>query len=474
MHRVHRRQVTSIPPTPTDAAFTGAATLNTNTAQINTESLVADNSATGGGVLSPTTLSLVSSSSSNTAAGPTNSETSQSANSSSSIPIGTVIGICVGVFAGLSAILLLFFYFSRRRVNNYAPQGTGREAERRKSGRELWVKMEEQDGDGSYEKYAIKRTTMTSTAPSSGTGATAVGRSITVKSAKSAKTFKSLGYGTNLGLSETFKTPDLPPQLEFTDHDIGTGRSFVGATVQPPFTRVENAPISWDGETVAEGQSYLSLKHGSDSIKEVPGPVSPNMVVSHQTPPAVETKIPRWERAEVVSPDGAEHVYGGLIPHTIRSSQETIRKPAEHSQPRIQPQAVSVNPFHDHNPFDDPASAHARSSPQSVGASDSESFFTTKSSLTVRTGAFGAASTAAAHHERMDSNEHAMASLIAALNISQDEARERLSAAITPTPRESAASGYSLGMQSTESKDSEALDEFPLPPTNIEHHGSAN
>ncbi|KAL5525485.1 hypothetical protein ACEPAG_6821 [Sanghuangporus baumii] len=468
MHRVHRRQVSSIPPIPSGSGLTSAATLEAS--NIITSSLLVDTAATGDPVGPQTTISISPTPSPSSFATSSPSPASESASESDSISVGAVIGICVGVFAGLAILILLAYrYVSRRRIS--PPKGIGKEAERRKSGRELWVKMEEHDGDGSYEKYAIKRTTMNSISPSDGTGTTTVGRSITVKSAKSAKTFKSLGYGTNLGLAETFKTPDLPPQLEFTDTDIGTGRSFVGNAVSTaPFARVENPPISWDGETVGEGQSYLSLKSGSVQYATVKGPVSPQMVVSYQTPPAVETQIPQWERAEVVSPEGAE-AYGGVDeprhPYAMRFSQETVRNLPAQPQPASQEQTQTENPFGDQNPFDDPA---LRSTPATSGTSDSESFFTTKSDLTMRTGAFAAATATASHHERMDSNERAMASLIAALNITQDEAHERLSAAITPTSRESAASGYSLGLQSDESKvslDEASFKQFPLPPTDI-------
>ena len=224
-------------------------------------------------------------------------------------------------------------------------------------------------------------------------------------------------------------------------------------------------------ETVGEGQSYLSLKRDSIQYATVKSPMSPMMVVSHQTPQAVETQIPQWERAEVVSPDGAE-AYGGVDeprhPYAMRSSQETIRYSPGQSQSASQGHTRTANPFADQNPFDDPA---LRSPPPAtLGISDTDSFFTTKSDLTVRTGAFAAATEAAVHHERMDSNDRAMASLIAALNITQEEARERLSAAIAPTPRESTASGFSLGLQSDESKvslDEASFKQFPLPPTNI-------
>lgn len=71
-----------------------------------------------------------------------------------------------------------------------------------------------------------------------------------------------------------------------------------------------------------------------------------------------------------------------------------------------------------------------------------------------------------------------MASLIAALDITPEQAQERLSAAGLTTPRASVASSLSFGMQSlgsqvSEMSDAETIDEenyrrFPLPP-NHEH-----
>lgn len=491
MRRVHheRRQVSVIPTVATGSSLGVAAPTTLGSENTNTLSLITNPTASTGGAaftsaLGTITVASTVSASDATATASTASDASTSSATSKSIPIGTVIGICIGVFGALSAFLLLIFYFgSHRRLSkqqraNGMGGGAGRDAERRRSGRELWVKMEDKDSEGGYEKYAItKRTTMLSTSQVSTGGATTVERSITVKSAKSAKTFKSLGYGTGLGLSDTFRTPELPPHIEFSDGDIGSGRGFALRTSPSPthgaMVHPGGNPVSWDGAstTVAGSVSYLDLKHDSVAkFSHASGPVSPSMVGCYQTPPAVETSLHQWEEAEVVSPEGAEDAYGGFdagANTTTRSSQETVRK-----------QPASRNPFTDpssppsRNPFTDAASI----APAPPSSGSSASFFSSQTEMpTPRSGAFSSAQTAIVHHERADS-ERAMASLIAALGVSDVEARERLSAAIMPTPRASGASELSFGLQSTETDETDetlgerGFNRFPLPPTDIEHH----
>jgi hypothetical protein len=376
--------------------------------------------------------------------------------------------------------------------------------------------MADEDGN---EKYAMKQQASSPSVKSSGG---AVERSITVRSAKSGKTFKSLGWGTTLGLDQTFKTNEQAPQLEFTDSDMGTGQGFTrtaslaadGITVEKAktvmvprpsvevhFGRVDEPPISWDGSTAADAASYLSLERQGNMVHHpfavnLPSPMSPSqsMVVSYQTPPAVETQTPAWESAEVISPDGVEDVYGGVETYTSlnhtgdtridhpfansaayisasRTSNDSIRKDGN---------LTSRNPFADqiYNPFaheDDNASQHP---PKSTGSGSPTSFFTTETTLPSHSNAFATAESTGtvAHHERVESNERAIASLIAALDISHEEARERLSAAALPTPRASDMSGLSYATETGEAgseysqpaeRESVGTGRFPMPPMDM-------
>lgn len=459
---------TAPPDISSISGITGISSVATDLA--NSASLILNTAATLSGqhsaTLVITSFTAPSSTATATASASGVADASSSASKKgSSIPMGTVIGICVGVFVVLSVVLLLVLWMSQRQrqrlKRTYAkarsPVSDSRNdrqnEERRKSGREVWVKMEDNDDDG-YEKYAMKRT---STSPS-GIGATAtVERSVTVKSAKSAKTFKS--YGAGLGLADTFKTPEIPPRLEFTDSEMGLERAL------PPFARNEHeSMMSWDGETIAGG-SFLSLKRrsqiDSDVIRSV-GAMSPSMVVSHQTPPATST-VHAWHEAEVISPDGA---YGGFDEHhrhPFAAPSSTSSSPSRKSQETIR---KSKNPFLDSNPFDDFFGSASQPPPATSGsATSAPSAYSQSSALTTR-GTFAEQQEHLLQPKTAQRENQAMQSLIAALNISPDEAHERLSAAQQVTPRQSMRSSVYTDADSA----SLHSERFPLPPTDIEHH----
>lgn len=216
------------------------------------------------------------------------------------------------------------------------------DADRRKSGREAWVKMDDDDKEKS-DAYAMNRTTQFSTAPSSTVvpqSPVSVERSMTVKSAKSTKTFKS-----GLGFSHTFKTPEAPPQLEFTDTSMGDG--IVHPSIAHPFARAQ-APMSWDSRTVGEDDSYLTLKRESDNATNHFGFDSPvsSVVVSHPTPPAVETNLHQWEKAEVVSPATSpqDDAYGG-VEEGIEVEADRKSSHSHSTQATVRKASTSRNPF---------------------------------------------------------------------------------------------------------------------------------
>lgn len=475
MKRLHRRQTTGIPDVPTGFS----ATVQLASSSVVNTGLIADNSATETGDANGVAIT------STTVPSTTPSSTSATGSvDSSSIPLGAVIGICVGVFLGLAILILLVFIMFRCRSRKDG-QDT-RSSQRKNNGR--WVKMNDEDGDASYEKYSMKARSAPGSSPTT-TGGSTIQRSITVKSAKSAKTFK-----TGLGFSDAFKTPEVPPQLEFTDGDLGSGRVHTEEIdTLPPlstvaaFSRVNAPTISWDGDTVRADSGQFAEYHMANG--NVESPMS-SMVGCFQTPPAVETSLHQWEQAEVVSPDGADDAYGGVESENRNPFTRSDQESSLHTQPQLDTQSITTtgsmrNPFEDNIP-----TSRAAATPVSLGAetmsSDSASFFSTHTDLTVRLGAFNAiehlrpSEPQFIQHERSESSEHAMASLIAALNISPEEARERLSAAVLPTPRASAASALSFGAPSAVTNESnysesETLDEagyrrFPLPPTDIEHH----
>lgn len=412
LRRAHRRQATDIvgiSEIPTGPGITGSTVVETDIAATN--SLLINPSATGTNS-EPTDIedpSPLNPTTSNIDPEETDKATTSGATSSPKhISIGTVVGICVGVFVLLTALLLLVLWLGRRsrrkalgKNRKWATLSDGRDVQgntdRRKSGREFWTKMDDDQGE-SHEKYAMAQRSPHNT----GAGDGGVARSMTMKSTKSNKTTRSL-YGGGLGFANTFTTPDLPPQLEFTDQEMGKGVAI--PRVKAPFTR-EHDPVSWDGETIAN-TSFLSLKsdHRIEGLES--GAVSPSMVVSRQTPTAIELEGPQWEAAELVSPVG-----------------EPARR--ESRNPFLDP-PVFTNPFAD--------KAHG-SSPSLIS---SQSAYSTGSD-----------------------NNRAMASLLAALNFGEtDSSISKLGSGKRVDVRQSNTSAYSDGIDENVSK-------FPLPPSHTD------
>lgn len=187
--------------------------------------------------------------------------------------------------------------------------------------------------------------------------------------------------------------------------------------------------------------------------------MSPSIVVTKQTPQATEHAVHQhqWEEAELVSPDVDGDAYGG---YEEQRPEETHADASSSAQ--------SKNPFKSRNPF---ADAHAAPAP----SSHLQSHTTFMEPPTP-----SAPNTPAADIER---DGRAMQSLLAALNISADDATERLAAASQSTPTATLASrqsGRSFMTYSSKYSDAPEGEEdianfgtFPLPPTDMVHHDRA-
>lgn len=420
MRRYHRRQDDSAPPVPTVSGFNGASTAGTQTASTLVLNPTATPARTDTSPVDPNTVTTTSSTSSSSSA-PVAGADGASAASSSQISLGTVIGACVGVFAACALLLLIVYWTIRRsRLRKGSSKhlskhdttffssspvshtrNTQQNNERRKSARQTWLKMKDDD----EEKYAMRET--------------GVNRSITMKTHRTDKS-----YGADLGLAHTFKS-DPAPQLEFTDPAM--------AGVHAPFARSEG-PISWGGDTVVH-QSFLSLKSVDaldlsmdlkKSDQTADGTMSPSLVLSKQTRQATTdvVSLHQWHEAEFVTPS-AESTNNVFARQQDSDSESNV----VYSTPVTSPiDHETENPFMSRNPFhDDHAIAHS-----------------TTGSIDTILGT-----------ERGD---RAMQSLLAALAISEDDAKERLAAA-QPTPRESVQSQMTMDTVTDIS-----VSKFPMPP----------
>lgn len=336
------------------------------------------------------------------------------------------MGVCVGAFFALLVLLLLVWWYIRRSkasksshlkpLSSAANHNVRQNKERRKSARQTWLKMRDDD----EEKYAMRQ-------PNQG-----VARSVTMKTYKTDKS-----YGAGLGLAHTFAS-DPVPQLEFTDPEM--------AGVHPPFARgAEHNPISWGGETVVHN-SFLSLK-STDGIElsmnldkaatRDDEMMSPSIVVSKQTRQATTDVVSphHWQEAEFVTPQVDGRSFFTQMQDTDSEYSNNVVYATPDSSPLSLDFAVPENPFQSRDPFDDDHAIANSSKHVSVGSLPSG-----------------------------ERGNRAMQSLLNALAISEDDAKERLAAATQPTPRASVQSVMSSNTIMSAGDDAMSVSKFPMPP----------
>ena len=262
------------------------------------------------------------------------------------------------------------------------------------------------------------------------------------------------------------------PKLEFTKYHPSLAEELALEHPAKPFSNDrQNSGVSWDGQTLGD-DSFLSMR----SVRAHSGAMSPTMVMAKMTPPATASPMHRWESAEVLNTDDE---IAAAAASAVPMSRNPFIDMIEQSEP--EPRARSNNPFF--NARDVNTNRHSRhrsrsnsrtsrtsraqslvrseSTPNlnpfldiheavpmsSVGASSdvpTPSFVQSKSSVPS-----GASSSAFG-------SERAMASLIAALDLSKEQVEERL--------RVVSMQGSTYSAYSNDESDIATVREFPLPP----------
>ncbi|KAJ7773191.1 hypothetical protein B0H16DRAFT_1409101 [Mycena metata] len=207
------------------------------------------------------------------------------ASGSSEISLGTVIGACIGAFAGAIFIILVGLWLYKRG-NKPRPRSPSNARKAPTDKERAWGKIEEDDEDrweGQDGKPRQKE--IHSVGPM---------EKLTMfkKSTPSMRT------------TYTNTSEPLPP-VQF-DHpfaqyhpnlakELAEDNGDLGRPPQRPFlARVEVAPISWDGDTVGR-DSFLSLSSNNG--------MSPGTDLALPTPKLTSSEPHRWESAEVMSYD---------------------------------------------------------------------------------------------------------------------------------------------------------------------------
>ncbi|KAJ7931445.1 hypothetical protein B0H13DRAFT_845339 [Mycena leptocephala] len=291
--RLHNRQ-DGLLDTPTAAgitaavAQTGVATANSLVFNTAATGAIVDHgvsfaaSATGTFTSTPSPTDVSDSDSSS----PSPSPSAVASASSSEIPLGTVIGACLGALAACVAIIIVGLWLYRRgnKPRPRSPSNAHKGADKERA----WAKMHDDDEDkweGKEGKYQQN-------------GLVSVGPMEKLTMFKKSTPSIRTAYTTTLDqdaptvphFDHPFAKyhPDLAKELAQEDgSDLGVPRPFLGRVEAIP-------PISWDGDTVGR-DSFLSL--GSNA------PMSPGLNMAIPTPQLTSSEPHHWESAVVMDFD---------------------------------------------------------------------------------------------------------------------------------------------------------------------------
>ncbi|EMD34171.1 hypothetical protein CERSUDRAFT_117664 [Gelatoporia subvermispora B] len=385
--------------------------------------------------------------------------TSAASSKNSDISLGTVIGACLGAFAGLALLILLFVWLCKRSTKSAAAarqrDAQGHAEQQRSRSQQNWNKL-----DDEHDKWeGMPR-------PAGGekekdsemveTSFNMFKKSPSMRTTRTAKTY------------DEDNSHDLPP-FEFSKYHPNLAEELALEKPQRPYASRENSGVSWDGDTVAE-DPILSLR----SMRLDSGTMSPTMCMAKMTPPATSSPIHKWESAEVL----------GLEEEDVTGAYEVQNPFAD----VVEEKRTAANPFFNaqelqrNNRLSRSQSTSTTTRARSITRSRSGTTTSSPHSPTESlVNPFADASEAAYDvpvtrvtpptHKHMDSSgsstgnafgDHAMRSLTAALNLTQEEVEERLRVV---SMHGSTISGISTLGSLDEESEVATVREFPLPPS---------
>ncbi|KAI0649351.1 hypothetical protein C8Q79DRAFT_999144 [Trametes meyenii] len=364
------------------------------------------------------------------------------------LPLGTVIGISVGAFIGVVLVICLLYAWFRRSTDKLSTtarrNAEGRAAQQRARGEDFnRLSGSEKGRDDAPPPSSSARDHQDS----------------------DEKNFSMFKKSPSVRTAYTTKTDDdqlmdLPP-LDFTKYHPSLAQELALEHPEKPFAGRQNSGVSWDGETLGD-DSFLSMH----SVRVDSGTMSPTMVMAKMTPPATTNAIHKWESAEVLNADedvpvsrnpfaemaeerrsrnnpffNAQDMHRSSRAIRSRSNSRTSRTSRATSLVR-----TNTNPFLDIQ--------------EAVPVADIE--LTSPDALSPNYGLPQKPSVPSGASAQAFGNERAMASLIAALDLSKDEVEQRLRIV---SMQGSVMSSYSENDES----DIATVREFPLPPGTTPH-----
>ena len=376
-----------------------------------------------------------------------------------------MIGACVGAFVGLAILVCIFLAWYKRSTDKMSSSERRNAAGQAKQQRER-ARSFQQLGESEKAQGGVPPPPQSPTS-----------RDMQESDEKNFSMFKKspsvrTAYTTKTNTDEY----DLP-KLEFSKYHPTLAEELALENPDKPFAAAaevarQNSGVSWDGQTLGD-DSFLSMR----SVRAESGAMSPTMVMAKMTPPATASALHRWESAEVLNTDdeiAAAAAAASAAPVSRNPFVDMIEE---------EPRARSNNPFF--NARDMSTNRHSRhrsrsnsrtSRAQSLVRPDTQPGITPSLNPfldlqeTMPTAAFvdmpnadaititgtSKSSVPSVASSSAFGSERAMASLIAALDLSKEEVEQRL--------RVVSMQGSTYSAYSNDEPDMATVREFPMPP----------
>ncbi|KIY72398.1 hypothetical protein CYLTODRAFT_417985 [Cylindrobasidium torrendii FP15055 ss-10] len=253
---------------------------------------------------------------------------SSSRSSSDDLSMGTVIGACIGAFAGAAVLVFIGIWLYKRSTPSARSRNISSDGDRSRSHTENWNRLS--DGKGGDDDVWVGRTPMKEVDAQT----IAPMDNMFKKSTPSVRT------------AYTTKSDDTPP-FDMPSHPFS--QYHTGLAQQLASTPVPETPQSAPWDTDSTTNSFYTLRSG-----RVSGPAMSNNSAAAQTPPATN-QFHRWESAEVLDFTGqaAEIVdpfddsQAEEIPHSSLARRSSHIMPPAAALLRSTSTRSNTNPFAD-------------------------------------------------------------------------------------------------------------------------------
>ncbi|KAI0694593.1 hypothetical protein BC835DRAFT_997044 [Cytidiella melzeri] len=366
---------------------------------------------------------------------------SQALANSSSLPTSSVVAACIGSFIGLTLLICVFIWWTRHSSTNQS-RGSPRspisehrnargEVDKQVTHSGVWNKLSSEHGhqeiteeDSDEKNFSMFKK-----------------RTMSMRTTRTAKALEEHGFDMP---SITKYHPDLARQL---------------AQPERPFTQRQQSGVTWgDNDTVGD-DSFLSLR----SVRIESGKMSPTFGVAKMTPPAVASQQHKWESAEVLTLEESAEIENPFADVAVERRKSTSNPFfSARDIPRRRSRSNSRGHSHSRNASRSKRSpSRSRVVSQGSQGSEADPFSDLPGSPeTMRDLPAFKRILSHSHTESSTSNggnpmtEHAMKSLIAALDLTQEEVEERLRVA---SMQPSIESQYSTLIQDLEDDIAKAL-----------------